>query len=431
MAVQRLWKTKALDCWQKAKELSSGRYGDVTTAHERGELVCLWGLGVEEGFGNMWHHLTGEHYGARIANMGLSEEFGEAAEAKGYARDVCSYLRVNIGSMLLDKYAFGGPYPKVDYVARTHYCDTHAKWALVEAEFLKVPYYCMEGAEANEYDSEQSQKNKIDYVIGQTLDGIEWLEKTTGRTFDDEAYIKSLYNTYVTRNLWGQIILLNQSIPAPLDEKTMFSFYVLGGYEGGAEVLQMLRDEVEDRVRNQIAAVATERYRIMHVGNPPWPALSIFRYLEKYGALSIGSRYTFGMGGGTMLKGDIEVAVPTLQECGIVLKNREDAVRVSVERRLVSDGTGRTHRYCGRVSRDAQVRMAKLWHCDGAMILFQRGCEGWALGEPQIRLALLENDVPVLSYEGNLADSREWDEPRTLARVDAFFEGQGLEKLED
>ncbi len=431
MAAKKLWKTKALDCWQKAKEVRKSGYGDVATAHERGQLVGLWGLGVEKGFGDACQHLAGEHYGANCANLGLSEEFGEAAEAKGYARDVCAYMRVNLGSMFADKYAFGGSFPKVDYVARTHQCDVHAKWALVEAEFLKVPYFCMEGAETNEYDSEQSIKNKIDYVIGQTLDGIEWLEKTTGKKFDDEAYIKSLYDSAVTRNIWDQICLLNQNIPAPLDEKTMFSFYVLGGYEGGAEVLQMLRDEVEDRVRNEIAALATERYRVMHVSQPIWHALSNFRYIEKYGAVSIGSRYTFSRGGGTMLKGDIEVAAPTLQECGIVLKTREDAVRASAERRLFNDGTGRNHRYAGKVSRDAQVRMARLWHCDGAIMNMNRGCEGWALGEPQIRLALLENNIPVLSYEGNVADSREWDEARVRERTDTFFESQGLEKLED
>ena len=132
-----------------------------------------------------------------------------------------------------------------------------------------------------------------------------------------------------------------------------------------------------------------------------------------------------------MLKGEIEVAAPTLQEQGIVLKTREDAGRASVEQRLVSDGTGRSHRYCGRVSREAQVRMARLWHCDGAIMNMNRGCEGWALGEPQIRLALLEYGMPVLSYEGNVADAREFDEARVRERIDTFFESQGLEKLED
>ncbi len=432
MAEKKLWKNKPLDCWQKVKEFSRSSYGDIATARERGELTSLWGLGVESGFGEV-RHLQGEHYAARCANMGLSEEFCEAAESLGYARDVCSYMRVNLGSMFLDKYAFGGPFPKPDYIMRTHFCDTHAKWSLAEAEFLKVPFFATEGVESYHYfDSAQSIRNKIDYVIGQTLDTIEWLEKTTGREFNDETYIEGLYNDARCQNLWGQVILMNQHIPAPLDEKTMFSFYVMGGpHKEQVELRQMLRDEIEDRVRNEIAAVATERYRVMHVSQPIWHALSNFRYIEKYGAVSIGSRYSFEMGGGTMLKGDIEVAVPTLEERGVVLKTREDAVRAMVEQRLVADGNGRMHRYVGHWSQESQVRMAKPWHCDAAIIHFNRGCEGWALGEPQIRLALLENDIPVLSYEGNVADPREFDEARTQSRMDTFFESQGLEKLED
>ncbi|MBI3930526.1 MAG: 2-hydroxyacyl-CoA dehydratase, partial [Chloroflexi bacterium] len=187
MAEKKRWKTKPLECWTKAKEVTKTHFSSITTAHERGELASLWGLGIESGhgiaiesgFGNTCHSIAGEHYAGHSANLGSSEEFVEAAEARGYARDVCAYMRVNLGSMYLNKYVFGGPYPKVDFVARTHQCDTHAKWALAEAEFLKVPYHCVETVEGYQFDSAQSQKNKVDYLIGQTLDAIEWMEKTT------------------------------------------------------------------------------------------------------------------------------------------------------------------------------------------------------------------------------------------------------------
>ncbi len=434
MAGKRLWKTEPLDCWQKAKEFRRNNYSDIATAEERGALVALGGAGIEQGLGPC-HHITGEAYGASCANLGASQEFGEAAEARGFARDVCAYMRVNLGSMYLNKYAFGGPFPKVDFALRTSVCDTQSKWSLLMSEYAQVPYFCIDGAIRNEYDSEQSKDNKIEYVIEQTLDAIEWAEKTTGRKFDDETYIQGLYNSSRSRNLWGQVVLLNQNIPAPLDEKTLFSLYIvtfLGSEKPEAiELMQMLRDEVEHRVRNEIAAVATERYRIMHMSNPPWYALNIFRYMQKYGAVSIGSRYTFTLGGGTMMKGGLEIPHPTLQEQGIVIKSREDAVRATITQRRLNEGMGGGFRYCGPESRDCQVRLAKLWHCDGAILHFNRGCEGFSLGEPQVRLALLENNIPVLTYEGNVADSREWDEARTMARLDSFMESQGLEKLDD
>ena len=45
------------------------------------------------------------------------------------------------------------------------------------------------------------------------------------------------------------------------------------------------------------------------------------------------------------------------------------------------------------------------------------------------RLALPEENVPVLTHEGNVGDVRDFDLPRTKARIDAWFEGMGLKRL--
>ena len=244
------------------------------------------------------------------------------------------------------------------------------------------------------------------------------------------CYIENLYRSFRRKKLWGQVCLLNQNVPAPIDEKSLLSFYTIDD----EEITRMLKDELEDRVKNQIAAVATERYRVMHISQPLWYALKIFRYLEKYGAVSVGSRYTFmggGSGGGIMMKAGIEIPEPTLEECGIVLRTREQAVRVFVERRRLSeDMEGGHFRFCGRLSRESHLRMARLWHCDGALMHLNRGCEGYAQGLPQVRLAFVENNIPALTYEGNVGDPREFDEARTFTRIDTFFESQGLDKLE-
>ncbi len=433
------WETKGLDCWPQFKEFLQGRYQSIATAEEKGEFTFLGTQegGIQEALGGGDHNFGGEPYAATCAYMGLSVEFMEAAEAKGFARDTCSYCRVNLGSMYLDKFAFGGPYPKVTLAMRKHTCDTHAKWSLIQSEYLNVPNFIIDGAAGNEFDSEQSGKNKIEYHVAQMLDSIDWVQKVTNRKFDDEIYIKSVYNNARARNLWAQVCILNQNIPAPLDQKTMYTLFEVAFHnsvrKGAVELMETLRDEVEDRVKNKIAAVATERYRIAYVSQPPWYALSTFRYLQKFGAVAIGSRYCFGIGDGTtMIKDDREVPIPTLEEMGIVLKTREDAVRAAIEHtRLGEEIRGNDFRYCGTRTRESLLRLVREWHCDAAVMHFNRGCQGWAIGEPQLRLALLENDIPTLTFEGSVADAREWDEARSFARLDAFFESQGLEKLDD
>ena len=75
------------------------------------------------------YSLTSEPYGASLAhNIKLSLECLEAAEKNGYSRDLCSYMRNYWGSILIDKYAFGGSFPKPDFIWQDHICCSHAKW---------------------------------------------------------------------------------------------------------------------------------------------------------------------------------------------------------------------------------------------------------------------------------------------------------------
>jgi benzoyl-CoA reductase subunit B len=44
------------------------------------------------------------------------------------------------------------------------------------------------------------------------------------------------------------------------------------------------------------------------------------------------------------------------------------------------------------------------------------------------RMALADAGIPVLTYEGNMGDSREVDMVQTLERIDAFMESLGQKK---
>ncbi|MBI2329676.1 MAG: 2-hydroxyacyl-CoA dehydratase [Chloroflexi bacterium] len=429
MAEKVLWKTKPVECWTKFKEIARERYtGDGTTTTTSNYRV--------QGFTASNYKVAGggEGYAANCANMGLTLEFRRACEGMGYARDLCAYSGAHLGSIFTDKYAFGGSFPKPDLVKRGHTCDTHAKWALIEAEHYGVPFFATDGPLMYEFDSEQTRQNKMDYMVAQELESIEWQEKHTGERFDDEAYIRGLYNNFRSRNLWAQVCILNQNIPAPLDQKSIFSLFVIPFFQGArdecAQQMEILRDEVEDRVKNHIAAVPTERYRFVTTGIPPWHALNTFRYLEKYGAVSVACRYSTDLGTNTtMVEGGREVPIPTLEERGIVLKTREEAIRCAIERRCLY--VTKTWRFCGHQGQENDLRQARLWQADGALLHYNRGCEQFSLGLPQIRQALLEHNYDVLIYEGSSTDPRDIDQIRTFDRIDTLMESRGLEKLND
>jgi len=66
---------------------------------------------------------------------------------------------------------------------------------------------------------------------------------------------------------------------------------------------------------------------------------------------------------------------------------------------------------------------------NGAILHYNRGCEGLSVGIAENRLGLIKGGVPVMTYEGNMADEREFDQSRAYARVDSFMENLGLERL--
>ena len=57
-----------------------------------------------------------------------------------------------------------------------------------------------------------------------------------------------------------------------------------------------------------------------------------------------------------------------------------------------------------------------------------RGCEGLSVGIMENRQAMAKAGFPIMTFEGNMGDEREFDEVRTQARVDAFMEQLGLRR---
>ena len=177
--------TEPLKCWGKAKEIRLKYYQDYATAHDRGGL--RWGGGawafdaLPAGLGDDIHCLTTEPYAASIAfNKEFSAKCLEAAEAKGYSRDLCAYVRNYIGSILLNKYAFGGPFPKLDFIFQEQLCCSQAKWYQVVSELEGgIPMFCID-LSVGPYH--QLTESRLEYLVAQMHDGIEWLQKTTGRS---------------------------------------------------------------------------------------------------------------------------------------------------------------------------------------------------------------------------------------------------------
>ena len=430
-----LYPTETLKCWNKAKEIRQQYYENYRTAHERGGLRYgggAWTLdAIPAGLGEDVHLLTTEPYSASIAfNKKLSAKCLEAAESKGYARDLCAYVRNYIGGIILNQWAFGGPFPKLDFIFQEQLCCSQTKWYQVVSELEGgIPMYSIDLSVGPYKDLNET---RLQYLVDQMNDGIEWLQKTTKRPFDDEKMFQAIHNECRSTSTWAEICCLNKAVPAPLDEKTMHSLYVLATLDKARKVVadfyEELRDEVKDRVARGIAAVPTERCRVITDTQPPWGFLSLYRYLESYGCVSVGSLYVFGLEGNYEVKPDGTWGPRTTpKQKGISFKNRDHALRVYADWNLSRPQW--QHFYGPEHKTAMMVRMAKEWGLNGAILHYNRGCEGLSVGIAENRLGLIKANIPVMTYEGNMADEREFDESRAYARVDSFMESLGLDRL--
>jgi benzoyl-CoA reductase subunit B len=438
---KKIWETRPLDCWAKAKELRANFYQTERDAQKQRKILIGGGDGPQQrlgpGFGNI--HLVHPHpEAASIANTSdaYARECRAATEACGYGRNLCGYQLDYIGALLTNRHFSGGEMPRRDLVAQGNdLCAMFPKLGQLEAEFWDVPeHHTDESGYYGEW-SEEREKAKVEYMADQFSGMIEWMEKATGIRFNEEAQIENIKRQWRMQALRGDVVETLTHVPTPLDQKSAYSLFTLGGLVGSDPVetenfWKMLRDEMRWRVENNIAGVATERYRWTENEPPPWFFLRYYRYMEEYGAVCI---QTFYQGVKLVEQPDGTFKRPkTPLEEGVELKTREDIVRWG-SRMIESHKSGWSgHGPLPEVYYQDLMNSIKAFHCDGAILPLHRAGIGCVYSMKATAMKLMEAGIPVMHYEtSHPGDRTDFDENRMLEQLDVFMETQGLRKLRD
>ncbi len=440
---KNLYPTEPLKTWAEAKYLRNKYYQDFVDAPKAGGLRVSGSgtmyFSLLGGLGRDVYTLTGEPYSATAAyHQDFSTECMEAVEKAGIARDLCGYLRNYWGGVLLDKMIMPdgtviSPWPKPNFFFTSHYCCSHAKWyEWCREQEGNLPMYGID-VPWHPFVYEATEE-RINYIVQQAMEGIEWMEKVTGRKYDDELLKEAIEYEARSSYFWAETCLLNQAVPAPLDEKTIYSLYVFNTLcpqrKEIADFYERVRDEVAERVHKGIAAWPYERFRYVTDSQPPWAFLNVFRHLERaYGAVSIGSLYSYALEVNWDLDQDNNlVPARTPQMLGAKMDTREDAVRAYVAFKLKNGLLCRW--YDSELTSGIMIKMVQAWKAQAVVMHLNRGCEGTAMGQMENRLDLMKAGIPVLTFEGNMGDYREFDLARTMSRIESFFESLGIERVE-
>lgn len=427
------YEVRPLKCWGLIKELRRKHARAIWEAKKEGKVLILGLVDVAtslpRGLGDPKIFTLGPYFGYIMDHPDLAVKCCEATETRGFGPDTCATLRIQLGSIYLGFHnrSRSGEYVTPDFGLEIHMCMAQSKMMREMCEHYGIPFFTVEvppfpGTE--------------DYFVEQMHQAIEWMEKVTGRKYEDEKLIEGVYTEWYNRVLWARICELQKNVPAPLDQRMLASINVMLQVAKTSNpevtpVLEMLLDEVRERVAEGVAALGVERVRLFHEGFWPqyacgdWAPGIFLRTGAPYGAVFVGSRNSFGFYGAWEVADDGSWrAAPTLQEMGITLKSRDDALKALARLYVRHAPTIREAQLDHRVRHI--LSLVRDWHADGVVLNLDRSCHGMTPALLECRLALQKMGIPTMVYEASYCDPREFNRTKVMETFYSFMESLGL-----
>lgn len=220
-----------------------------------------------------------ENHGAILGTGRKAMDYIPVSNAAGYSPEVCSYLTSDIGAYMKKETPLTRAYgiksvPKPDVlVYNTNQCRDVQEWLSFYSREFGVPLL---GINSPKYVDVLNDAH-INSVASQLEAMVEPLEKISGRKFDIGEFKRVLSLSLEAAKLWKAVLETASNVPSPL---TFFDgtihmgpIVVLRGTKQAVDYYKLLLKEMEDRVRDGVAAVDGENYRLYWDGMPIWGKL--------------------------------------------------------------------------------------------------------------------------------------------------------------
>jgi len=346
-----------------------------------------------------------ENHAALCGTIRQAEGLCIEAENASYSRDICSYARTDIGSVLSGKTPVR-KLPKPDLLlACTNICQTVLFWYRVLAEHFQVPLILID----TPFIYTQVTEHAVDFVKRQIEDAVPIAEKIADKSLNPKRLEEVAFLSQQASRLWMQVLERCQNRPSPISVFDQFiqmaPVVEMRGEERTVDFYTALLKEVDGRIDRGIGVVRNERKRLLWDNLPIWYRIRyLAEYLGLHGIAIVASTYTNAWG-----------------ELADLIDTRDPI-----------NGMARTYIYpiLNRGTGDKLALMKKMiqeFSLDGVILHSDRSCKPYSIGQIDQRDRLIrECGVPALLLEADHSDPRLFNEEQVANRLDAFIEMLGV-----
>ncbi|MCX5854640.1 MAG: 2-hydroxyacyl-CoA dehydratase [Deltaproteobacteria bacterium] len=385
------------------KEIMTLYYIDAKTAGQNGKKVAWITSGgpVEPLITMDVIPVYPENHGAMIGAGKMGTDLCEKSEIMGYARDLCSYARADIACSPVNGGPIGG-LPRPDMlICCNNICGTVLKWYEIQARYYGVPLFILDTPFCHTGFSDEARK----YVRKQIAEYIEFLECACGKKFDHDRMKEVGKLSIRGQRLWQAVLDTARHKPSPLSAfDAFFHLALIVTLRGTQQVIDyytMLLNEMNERIKSGIGAVAKEENRLLWDNIPVW-------YRTKWLSEKFASH-------NTCLVADTY----TSAWCGTLKYIDENDFLETM-----AEGYTRIYLNIGVDQMAEEVmQMVDRYDVAGIVMHSNRSCKPYSFGQYDIQRIVQEKmGISSLIIEADMVDERSFAESQIETRIEAFIE---------
>ena len=342
-----------------------------------------------------------ENHGAMIGASKMGVDLCQVSEDMGYSRDLCSYVRSDIGSSATKGGPIGG-LPKPDFlVCCNNICGTVLKWYEIQARKYNVPLFIFDTPFIHTEFSAEAKK----YVQRQMREYIQFLETVCKKKMNQNRMQEVGLLAIRAQKLWQQILDCPAHKPAPMTAFDAFFhlalIVTLRGTQTVVDYYEQLLAEMKQRNADGISMVPNEKYRFLWDNLPIWYRVRwLSEKFSSHNACLVADTYTSAWSG----------VVHLLDENNLLdtMAVAYSSVHLNVSIDLMFEKI---------------AAMVEKYDVDGIIMHSNRSCKPYSFGQYDLQKRIMkELNLPTLILEADMVDERNFSESQIETRIDAFME---------